>query len=460
MTGGDGVDISQIRNGVNAKKETYMKWLLDLLSIPSISITNENMRDCAEFVASLMRQAGLSPRLLDEYDPPMVYASYDEGAERTLLVYGHYDVQPPDPLGKWRSDPFKPLVRDDVIYARGVADNKGQFLAHIAAIELLLRERGKVGCNLRFLIEGGEEIGSPDLRRVFADHRDLFDVDAAFTSDALQHVNGQPFILPGLKGGMTVRLFAKGATIECHGAMADIVPNPLWRLIHALGTLKNEEGDILIEGFYDDAIPLSETDIELLAKAPNPIDGLRLELGLESLLPEAEKNFHVARTRPTCNITMIGDGNLSGRPRSNLPTEAHATLRLNIVPGQEPDDILGKLRRHLDEQGFEDIRAELLSATPASMTDVRHPYVRYTADVARDAFAREPLVYPRVIGSGPDHYFTKTLGVPSVWVPYAGGDSDTHAPNEHMTVPAFLEGICNSALFFARASGPEGRNGW
>lgn len=454
------MNISQIRDAVNAKKETYMSWLLDLLRIPSISITNENMRDCADFVASIMRTAGLSPRILDDYDPPMVYASYDEGAERTLLVYGHYDVQPPDPLEKWSSDPFEPLVKDGVIYARGVADNKGQFLAHIAAVELLLRERGHIGCNLRFLVEGGEEIGSPDLKKVFSDHRDLFDVDAAFTSDALQHVNGQPFILPGLKGGMTVRLSTKGAEIECHGAMADIVPNPLWRLVHALGVLKDNEGNILIEGFYDSAIPLSETDVELLEKAPNPIDDLRRELHLTSLLSAAEENFHVARTRPTCNISLITDGNLSGRPRSNLPTEARATLRMNIVPGQEPDDIFQKLRRHLDRHGFEDVRTELLSATPASMTDVRHPYVGYAADVAREAFAREPLVYPRVIGSGPDHYFTKTLGVPSVWVPYAGGDSDTHAPNEHMTVSAFFEGICNSALFFARTSDREGRNGW
>ena len=447
----DAVEVRKIQDLIEERREKYLDWLFDLLRIPSVSATDSNLDVCADRVLELMKEVGLDAEILGGYRAPAVYAKYDEGANTTLLVYGHYDVQPADPLERWNSDPYEPVIKDGVIYARGVADNKGQFLGHIAAFEVLKELYGKIGCNLRFLIEGGEEVGSPDLGTIFAEHRGKFDVDAALSADALQHAGGQPFILPGLKGGITIELKAKGPKVECHGAMADIVSNPLWRIIHALNCVKNSDTNILVGGFYDDVVPLSDLDKKLLSEAPNPIADLRTELGLDKLLPQAEENFHVARTMPTCNVSLITDDNDTGRPRFSLPTDARAVLRMNLVPDQEPENIAKKVRAHLDKGGFADVETTVLSATPPSMTDVRHPYVQYAADVARAAFEREPLIYPRVIGSGPDYHFTKTLGVPSVWVPYAGADAETHAPNENMTVKAFFEGICNSALFFAHA---------
>lgn len=448
-----------IKEAIDNNKEAYMSWLLELLKIPSISADtarSDMMLDCAAAVVRIMTEAGIDAGTLNGYRAPAVYGHYDEGAPTTLLVYGHYDVQPPEPLEAWRTSPFEPLICDGVIYARGVADNKGQFLAHIAAFDVLkklakISGSGKIGCNLRFLIEGGEEVGSPDLSAIFCEHRDCFDVDAAFSADALQHANGQPFILPGLKGGMTVQLSAKGPRVECHGAMADIVPNPLWRIIHALNAIKPSDTEIMVPGFYDNIVPLSCEEERLLSAAPNPIEQVRSELGLTSLLPQAEENFHISRTMPTCNVSLITDGNDTGKPRFSLPTEAKAVLRMNLVPNQDPDDIALKLRAYLNAEGFADVEMSVLSETPPSMTDVSHPYVQYAADIARDAFEREPLIYPRVIGSGPDYHFTQKLGVPSVWVPYAGADAETHAPNENMTVKAFLEGICCSALFFSRS---------
>jgi acetylornithine deacetylase/succinyl-diaminopimelate desuccinylase-like protein len=355
-------------------------------------------------------------------------------------------------LEKWHSNPFEPVVKNGVIYARGVADNKGQFMAHIAACDALNRSAGKIGCNLRILIEGGEEVGSPDLEKIFADHRDKFDADAALTADALQHSSGNPFILPGLKGGLSIELSVKGAKTECHSAMADIVPNPLWKIIHALSCIKTDDINIAIEGFYDDVRALTDEDVKLLSIAPNPIEELRKDLALGNFLPQAESNFHIARTMPTCNVSLISDGNTNQSPRFSIPTSARAVLRMNLVPDQDPLDITNKLKAHLERQGFGDVTLKIFSATPPSMTDVRHPYVKYAADIAAKAFGRTPLIYPRVVGSGPDYHFTRTLGLPSVWVPYAGADAETHAPNENMAIKAYIEGIYYSSLFFSNFS--------
>ena len=428
--------------------EPLLDDLFRLLRQPSISGTGEGIRPCAALTKELLEDAGFSARLVETAGHPLVFGTYDEGAPRTLLIYGHYDVMPAGNPDAWKTPPFEPVVQDRTIFCRGVADNKGQFFAHIAAVKALRAAKGHVGCNLRFVIEGEEEIGSPHLGAFFEAHRHELAADGAFTADALQHANGQPFILPGLKGGLTLELTCPGPRVPCHGAMADIVPNPLWRLLHALGALRSPDGTIQVPGFLEHVRPLSPRERELLEGAPNPIAEVRDLVGLPRLLPEAEEHFHIARTRPTFNLSYIGDGDPGVGPRPTLPTEARAFLRINLVPDQDPEDITGKVRRALDNAGYGDVRVTVRNATPPSCTDVDHPYIQFVTEVARRAFRREPLLYPRVIGSGPDHYFTKTLGLPSVWVPYAGAFSETHAPNENMTLAAIFEGMRNSALLF------------
>lgn len=431
------------------RSEQLLGDLFRLLRQPSVSITGEGVRDCAELTAELLSSAGVSSRLVETDGHPVVFGTYDEGAPRTLLVYGHYDVMPTGNLEAWNTPPFDPVVRDGKVFCRGVADNKGQFYAHIAAVKVLKEKTGRVGCNLRIVIEGEEETGSPHLGAFLETHRCELRADGAFTADALQHPNGQPFILPGLKGGLTIQLSCPGPRVPCHGAMADIVPNPLWRLVHALCALKGPDGEVLVQGFTESVRPLSQRERELLNTAPNPIAEVREDLGLERLLPEAEENFHIARTRPTFNISYIGDGEPGAGPRPNLPREAKAFIRMNLVPDQDPADIAGKIRLTLEKAGYGDISVVVVSATPASCTDVDHPFVLFATEIAGQAFQREPLLYPRVVGSGPDHYFTKVLGLPSVWVPYAGAFSETHAPNENMTLKAIFEGMRNSALLFS-----------
>lgn len=428
--------------------ESLLSDLFRLLRQPSISGTGEGIRPCAEMTRELLEDVGIPARLVETGGHPLVFGTYDEGAPRTLLVYGHYDVMPAGNPDAWHTPPFEPVIRQNTIFCRGVADNKGQFFAHIAAVRALRDLKGQVGCNLRIVLEGEEEIGSPHLGEFFEHHRHELAADGAFTADALQHANGQPFILPGLKGGLTLELTCPGPRVPCHGAMADIVPNPLWRLLHALGELRSSDGTVRVPGFLDAVRPLSPRERELLEAAPNPIAEVRDLVGLPRLLPEAEEHFHIARTRPTFNLSYIGDGEPGVGPRPTLPTEARAFLRINLVPDQDPRDIEKKVRQALDRGGYGDVRIAVRNATPPSYTDVDHPYIKFVTAIARQAFRREPLIYPRVIGSGPDHYFTKMLGLPSVWVPYAGAFSETHAPNENMTLTAIFEGMRHSALLF------------
>lgn len=438
---------------IEANRDDIIAKLLPLLAQRSISTQDDGVTACAELLAGMMEEAGIKTQIIPTARHPVVFGHYDEGAPNTLLVYGHYDVQPPEPYELWETPPFEPTIRDGRVYARGVADNKGQLFAHIMAIKALKAVRGRIGCNVKFLFEGEEEIGSPNLGPFIESHRELLAADAVYTADALQHPAGHPYIFPGLKGMVTMELTARGANRDRHSAMADIVENPAWRLVHALASMRSLDGEILVEGFRDGIVPLSDRDRELLGAAPNPKEQLKADLGLKSLLPAAEENFHVARTEPTFNISGIVSGYTGPGMKTVLPSVASVRLDIRIVPHQDPARIAQLVREHLDRHGFADIEMEVSGQLIPSMTDVSHPYVELVTAAAAEGFGRQPLLYPRVVGSGPDHFFTRTLGLPSVIVPYAGAGSETHAPNENMTIQAIVEGVRTSAAVFARMEG-------
>lgn len=435
--------------------ERFVQRLLPLLAQPSVSAQKYGTEQCARLLAGMMEEVGIRTRLVSTDGEPIIFGHLDEGAANTLLVYGHYDVQPPEPLERWDSPPFEPVIRDGRIYARGAADNKGQLFAHLMAVAALKATRGRVGCNIKFLFEGEEEVGSPNLEPFVRQHAELLAADAAYTSDALQHPAGHPYIFPGLKGMLTIELVCQGPNRDRHSAMADIIENPAWRLVHALVSMRGLDGAVAVQGFAADVIPLTARERELLEAAPNPKDQLKRDLGLRSLLPAAEENFHVARTKPTFNISGIVSGYTGPGTKTVLPSTASAKLDIRLVPHQDPDDISRRIRDHLDRHGFDDVQMTVIGKAIPSWTDPDHPFVRLVTDAAREGFGREPLLYPRVIGSGPDYVFTRLLQLPSVIVPYAGASSEPHAPNENMTTAAFIEGIRTSAAVFARMESYE-----
>src|SRR5918999_1790471 len=253
---------------VESKRDDLLDELRDFLRMPSISAQEDEsggFRTCAEWVAGKLEEAGAEARIMETDGHPVVYAEAGDG-DRTLLSYGHYDVQPPEPLELWKSDPFEPEVRDGGLYARGVADDKGDVLARIQALRLYQEERGPLPFKLKFLIEGEEEVGSPNLAPFVRDNAELLSADACLWEAAWKDEAGRPVIFCGTKGMAYVELRARGPSHDLHSMYGGIAPNPAWRLVQALRTIKDEKGDITLDGLDELAEDPSEQDLEAIGK--------------------------------------------------------------------------------------------------------------------------------------------------------------------------------------------------
>ena len=256
-------NLSDIFAYIDDHSQTFLSRLIDYLRRPSISAYGEGIGEVAEYIANAMRQMGLTIQIMPTSGWPMVFGEYHayENAP-TVLLYGHYDVQPPDPLEEWVTPPFEPTIRNGRLYARGVGDNKGQHFAQLMALETLLSCRGTLPCNVKVLLEGEEEVGSPHMPEFMRAHRDEVQADLVIVSDGPVHENGQSTISFGVRGVLAIELHAHGANRDLHsGHWRGIVPNPLWTLVHLLATMKNERGEITIDGFYDNVQPLTALDM-------------------------------------------------------------------------------------------------------------------------------------------------------------------------------------------------------
>lgn len=443
-----------IHNYIKDNAESLVRRLFPLLEQPSISTQDSGMEKCAALLAQEMKDLDIETSIVPTAGYPVVLGRLDLGAPVTLILYGHYDVQPPEPLDLWNSDPFQPEIREGYIYCRGVADNKGQLFAHLMALHVLRALGRKPDCNLLFLFEGEEEVGSPNLPEFVRAQAHRLKAHGVLTADGTMTSTGNPLIMPGLKGMLGVELVCQGANQDVHSAKADIVPSPTWRLIQALASMRTPQGLVTIDGFYDDVLPLTDRERELLEGLPDDSLFQKDLLGLDSLLPVVkDEGYHIARTKPTFNISGIFSGYTGKGFKTVLASEATARLDIRLAPDQDPENILAMMRQHLDGRGYDDLKLHVKHSCPPSYTDVDHPFVQMAASAARKAFCRDPWIYPKVIGSGPDWLWTKILDLPSVIVPFAGADSSTHAPNERMSIENYLQGIRFSATLFSGLGG-------
>ena len=257
-----------IENLIDSRKDEYLETLYELLRLESISAQNKGIEETSEKLKAIMEDAGITTRIIPAVGNPVVYGEIitDPNAF-TLLIYGHYDVQPPDPVEEWLSPPFEPTIRDGKIYCRGVGDNKGQLIAQVLAIKSYLDIKGKLPINVKFIFEGEEEVGSPNLAQFIAEHKDLLKADLVYTSDGPKHDSGAPLVLLGVRGLVYVELVAKGAKWDNHsGNKGNIAPNPAWKLVELLHTIRDSEGRVLIEGFYDNIRVPTKKEIDLYPK--------------------------------------------------------------------------------------------------------------------------------------------------------------------------------------------------
>jgi len=437
---------------IEDNRERFLDELFTFLRQPSISTRNEGMEDCAELLAQMMRDAGIETTIMPTPRHPVVYGEIKRGDGPTVLVYGHYDVQPPEPLDHWTSPPFEPEIRNGKIYGRGTSDNKAQIFIYIKAVEALLAVTKDVPLNFKFLDEGEEEIGSPSLAPFCEEHRDLLAADLTYFSDSHIHESGRPMLILGLKGMVYAELTAKGARIDQHSMRATGVPNPAWRLTWALNSIKGPDNRVRIPGFYDDIRPLTNLERDTIARIPVDEPALCDFYGIDGLLPgRLEDGYYLNLiSEPTCNIAGIVSGHTGEGTKTVLPSVAKVKIDMRLVPGQKPEVILQRLKDHLRAEGFGDIEVEGFNALTPSRTPIDHPGVEVITGALRDAYGLEPIVFPNIGGAGPNYIFTDILGQPVFLVPHATHDQANHAPDESMDLASFFAGIRTGVRVFPR----------
>jgi acetylornithine deacetylase/succinyl-diaminopimelate desuccinylase-like protein len=428
---------------IDDNRNFFINRLIDYLRQPSISAHGEGMDNVADFLVKWLVRLGFEARLMPTPGWPLVLAHRsDQPGAPTVLLYGHYDVQPPDPLEDWISPPFKPTIRNGRLYARGVGDNKGQHFAQILAVESLLAVRGQLPCNVILLLEGEEEMGSPHIASFVNDHRDLLKADLVITSDGPLPENRQPKIECGVRGVIGFELRARGANRDLHsGNFGGVAPNPLWTLVHLLSTMKNKQGEITIEGFYDNIQPPTELERHTLARLPVDEAAAKVDLGIAHFdAPFDRPYFERLAFWPTLTINGLHGGYGGPESKTVLPHEAFAKCDIRLVEAQSVEEIFAKVEAHVRQYAPE-VEFIRQGGMEPSKTPLDSPFVEPLMEALRIATGQEPLLFPAMGGSLPDYVFTKILGIPDFTVPYANADENNHAPNENLELDLFIRGI-------------------
>jgi len=427
----------------------FIARLRTLCRQPSIAAQGIGMKETAAMVTEMLRHIGADARLVPTSGFPVVFGQIDgPPGSKTLGFYNHYDVQPPEPLELWKSDPFAAEIRDGRIYARGVADNKANFVSRVCAVEAYQKAKGTLPLTVKFIVEGEEEIGSVHLKEFARENKKLIVCDGLIWESGYKNRSEQPVSSLGVKGILYIELRARGANTDAHSAMAAVIPSPVWRLIWVLNSLKGPDERVLIPGFYDDVRPPTPVEMELLEKMPldeelwkSSIDIENFVLGLTGM-PLKEKYLF----QPTCNICGFDAGYTGEGLKTVLPNAAMCKIDFRLVPDQDPYKILDSLRTYLDEQGFNDIEIKLWDGDRAHRTDPSDPLVRAVVAAAERVYDRPPVVVPTSAGSGPRHTLCGELGIPSAGAGTGYYDSKAHAPNENIRIADFIEGIKHIAV--------------
>ncbi|HXE72463.1 MAG TPA: dipeptidase [Candidatus Nitrosotenuis sp.] len=430
--------------------QRFVDDLRQLLAIPSVSADparQDQVVRCAEEVARQMRQAGLTEvRVMATRGNPVVYGSWLGAPGRpTVLVYGHYDVQPEDPLELWQSPPFEPTVRDGKIYARGATDDKGQFLIHLKAVEALLACQGRLPVNVKFVIEGEEEVGSPSLAPWLEEHKDMLAADVLVVSDSAMYAPGIPALLYGLRGLVYVQIDLKGADTDLHsGSFGGAVPNAAFEMARLLATLKDADERVAIEGFYDKVRPLSPEERQKFAELPFDAEAFRRSVGAPGLVGEKGYSPNEQRwARPTLEVNGLLSGYTGQGAKTVIPHRAMAKVSCRLVPDQDPEEIARLLEEHLRRHTppWVELSLTVMHGARPWITPLDHPALQAASRAVEKAFGRPP-VFIREGGSIPIVVdFERILGLPGVLVGVGLNDENLHAPNEHFDLGNFQKGI-------------------
>jgi acetylornithine deacetylase/succinyl-diaminopimelate desuccinylase-like protein len=433
------------------KVDAYLEAHLDeslaelsrLVAQPSVGAQNWGLQECAALVGEMLRKRGFHVEILPTDGAPVVFAERKGKSDKTILFYNHYDVQPPEPLELWETPPFEPSLREGKLYGRGVSDDKGHIVARLFALDALLENEGDLPCNVKFIIEGEEETSSEHLFDFIRNHKARLKADACIWEFGGVDHRDVPMQYLGLRGICYVELSVETASTDVHSGLGgSIFPNAAWRLVWALNTLKDREERILIPGFYAHVRPPTQRDIEWMAALPDVADEYKTRYGVKEFIKGLKGGTDLKVEEvfsPTCTICGLTSGYQGPGSKTVLPARATAKVDFRLVPDQTPEDILQKLRAHLDAQGFQDVQITYLGGEPPARTDPDHPFIQIVVESARDVYGVPMQIVPLTGGSGPNHPFVHDLGLPVATAGMGYPDTRTHAPNENIRVDLYLK---------------------
>ncbi len=442
---------------VSQNQSRLLEELKQFLRIPSISTLPENRADverAANFVADALHLAGMeNVELIRTEKHPLVYADWLHAPGKpTVLCYGHYDVQPADPLELWTTPPFEPTERDGNLYGRGTADDKGQMYSHIKAIEALKAATGKLPVNLRFLVEGEEEVGGASIAKYVAENPEKLRADVALVSDTAMYAEGMPTLCIGLRGLIYMEVEATGPGRDLHsGLYGGAAPNAVFGLIELLAQAKNADGVLQIPGIYDDVEEPAAAEIASWKSLPfEEREFQSLEVGSTELTGEPSRMvLERVWSRPTFEVHGIAGGFTAAGAKTVIPAKAMAKVSIRLVPRQDPEAIVARFREWVRDLTPKGIRTEVrvLSAGPGLVVNPEHPAIRVAARALADVFGK-PTVFIRSGGSIPIvGDFATHLGIPTILMGFGLPDDGLHSPNEKYKIENYYLGIRTVAHF-------------
>ena len=458
---------------IDSEMDSLILDLQRLIRQPSVSAKKQGIAECASLVADIMDRAGIHSQILhldhdicdgrhddDSSANPIVYGEAKSKANpngKTILFYNHYDVQPEDPIELWDKDPFSGKVEGNYIFGRGASDDKGELITRIKAVEYFLKMTGDVPCNVKFIVEGEEEIGSKNISQYLTQYKDMFACDGIIWEFGYVDEKDIPIISLGMKGLLYVELVAKGPSRDAHSSLAVLIENPAWHLIRALNSMRNSAGRILVKDWYNEVRDFSAQDISLIEQEPFNEESFKKEYSIEKFVD----NISGAETRkalagnPTCNIAGILSGYIGEGAKTVLPAEAIAKLDFRLVPDMVPEKQLERIKKHLKENGFKEneIAVKFIHGETAARVSATDPFVNIVQEAAKEIFG-SVITSVSSAGTGPMHSFIEILKSPCVSVGSTYVYAKIHSPNEFARVDLLNNAtkcICNIMEKFANS---------
>ncbi|UJF35171.1 dipeptidase [Paenibacillus hexagrammi] len=453
------MQIQTIVDYFKKERERHLEELKQFLRIPSISAVTDHKGDilhCAEWVAESLRQAGMeNVEIMPTEGHPVVYADWLHAPDApTVLIYGHYDVQPADPLELWEMEPFEPVIKDGKLFGRGSTDDKGQLMLHVKAVEAFMQTEGKLPVNVKFCIEGEEEIASKHLPAFVETHTDKLAADLITLSDTQMHGPGQPTLMYGLRGLAGIELSVQGANSDLHsGLYGGAVQNPIHALSELLASFHDAEGRVAVEGFYDEVIPLSQQEREAFKKVEPDEEKIRKDLQVKDLYGEKGYSFYEQTTsRPTLEITSVSGGFQGEGIKPIIPNLATAKIACRLVAAQVPDHVMDAIEDHVVKHTPAGVQVSVKRSLWGNpfITPIDHPVMVSAAKAYEETYGAYP-VYTRSGGSIPIvEVFGRLLEAPVVMLGFGLPGENLHAPNEHFHLENWDKGLETISRFWLK----------